>query len=382
METYIAKTIHGLENVLADELRELGAKEVKTLKRAVKFEATLEVLYRANLSLRTALRILHPIGVEKVENQKQLYDFVHSINWMRWFTKDQTFAVQATVFGAPEFNNSIFVALKAKDAIVDQFRNHKGSRPNVDKDNPDVRVDVHIFKDRCTVSIDSSGASLHKRGYRVERHRAPLNEVLAAGLIKLSGLDGTTTLVDPFCGSGTILAEAGLIAHNKAPNLNRKKFSFFHWKTFDQKLFDKVWFEAKFAIKKESDCMIIGSDISPMSIYSAKANLAAAGVDESVRLSVKSYEDRKAPSGGGMVICNPPYGERLARYDMEALYKGIGDKLKTDFTGYDAWILSSLEKFNRYIGLRPSDKIQLFNGSLECMFLKYELYKGTRSVEK
>ncbi len=382
MNEYIAKTFHGLETVLEKELIALGATNTKVLKRAVAFEGDQALLYKANLHLRTALRILHPLATEQVRNQNQLYAFANSINWLRWFTTEETFAVSANVFQAEEFNNSAFVALKVKDAIVDQFRKFKGSRPSIDKENPAIRIDVHLYKEKCTISIDSSGESLHRRGYRTPGHRAPLNEVLAAGMILLSGWDLDTPLIDPFCGSGTILVEAGLYAHNIAPNIHRKFFGFAYWKNFDAKLWDKIWLEAR-ANERDFDGVIIGSDISKKIISFAREHVTNAGVDECIRLSAKPFDDRTVPQGkGGTLITNPPYGERMNFVDVEELYGQIGDKLKSDYQGYTAWIISSLEKFNRYIGLRPSQKMVLFNGGLECRFLKYELYKGSKREVK
>lgn len=378
---YVAKTFHGLEGVLEEELKELGATHTKQLKRAVAFEGDLEFLYKANLHLRTALRILHPLGSEIVRNQKELYNFAKSINWLRWFSPEQTFSISANVFNAPAFNNSAFVALKVKDAVVDQFRDIKGKRPSVDKENPDVRIDVHIYKDKCTISIDSSGESLHRRGYRSSGHRAPLNEVLAAGMIMLAGWDKKETLIDPFCGTGTILVEAGLYACNIAPNIKRKVFGFFYWKNFDEKLWEGVWLDAR-GNERRSDVMLIGTDVSPKVIDYTRDHVTNAKLDDNVRLMVKKFEHMVPPTSGGMVITNPPYGERLDRVEVEELYGVIGDKLKQDYAGYTAWIISSVEKFNKYIGLRPSKKLVLFNGGLECKYLKYELYKGTREVEK
>ncbi|MCH2021615.1 MAG: class I SAM-dependent RNA methyltransferase [Saprospiraceae bacterium] len=374
---YLAKTFQGLEGVLEQELLDLGAKRIKKLSRAVSFEGDIELLYKSNLNLRTALRILHPIGVDTARNQKELYDLAHSINWLRWFNADQTFAINARVFKSEKFNNSTFVALKVKDAICDQFRRLRGSRPSVDKADPDILIDVHVYRDKCTISIDSSGASLHRRGYRDSGHRAPLNEVLAAGMVLLSGWDINTPLIDPFCGSGTILTEAAMYAHNVAPNIQRRSFGFCEWKNFDNKLWEKIWLQAKTA-ERDYTGKLIGSDISRKIIQFARQQVAHAGVDECIRLSAKPFSERSVPNGPGTVITNPPYGDRLSFFDIEKLYKSIGDKLKSDYSGYNAWIISSVEKFNRFIGLSPSKRIVLFNGGLECRFMKFEIYKGTR----
>ena len=378
---YLAKTFQGLEAVLEQELIQLGAKRTKKLSRAVSFEGDTALLYKANLNLRTALRILHPIAVDNARNQKQLYDLAHSVNWLRWFTVDQTFSVTARSFKNPEFNNSTFVALKVKDAICDQFRRLRGSRPSVDKVNPDIQIDVHIFRDKCTISVDSTGESLHRRGYRDSGHRAPLNEVLAAGMVLLSGWDINTPLIDPFCGSGTILTEAAMYAHNVAPNIQRESFGFCEWKNFDKELWEKTWEEAKDS-EREFDGRLIGSDISKKIIMHARQQVQEAGVDECIHLTAKSFEDRFVPEGPGTVITNPPYGDRMDFFDVEEMYKAFGDKLKTDYSGYNAWVISSIEKFNRFIGLSPSKKIQLFNGGLDCRFMKFEMYRGTKRKDK
>lgn len=375
---YIAKTLQGLESVLEKELKQLGALRTKKLSRAVAFEGDMKLLYSANLNLRTALKILQPLGTASVNNQQELYDFAYSINWLDWFSGSNTIAVTANVFQAPEFNNSAFVALKVKDAIVDQFRNVQGSRPSVDKENPDVTIDIHIFKNQCTISIDSSGESLHRRGYRDAGHRAPLNEVLAAGMVLISEWDMNTPFIDPFCGTGTIIIEAALLAHNIAPNIKRKRFGFEIWKNFDRKLWDKVWLEAR-GNERKFEGTIIGSDISKEVIDHAREHVANAGVDESIRLSAKPFDERTVPKGPGTLVTNPPYGERLTANDIEVLYKSMGDKFKSDYTGYNAWVISGVENFNRFIGLAPSKRIALVNGGIDCEFMKFEIYQGTKS---
>lgn len=382
METnYIAKTFQGLEGVLEQELIDLGATQTKKLSRAVAFEGDLALLYRANLQLRTALRIFVPLGTEIVKNQKGLYEFASAINWLRWFSPQETFAINARAIKAPNFNNDAFVALKVKDAIVDQFRRLKGSRPSVDKTAPDITIDVHLFKDRCTISIDSSGTSLHQRGYRQSGHRAPLNEVLAAGLVLLSGWDAKKPLIDPFCGTGTILIEAAMLAQGKAPNILRKQFGFETWKNYDKKLWEKIWLEAR-AQERSFDAPLIGSDISPKVIQHARQHVAKAGVDENIRLSSKHFNDRAVPKEAGVLISNPPYGERLDRTAVEELYKDFGDRLKNAYTGYEAWVISAVDNFHRFVGLRPSEKLRLFNGGLPCQYMKFELYKGSKREDK
>lgn len=377
MEQYIAKTFQGLEEVLAEELKNLGAQNIIKLKRAVSFDADQLTMYKANMALRTALHILHPIAVEKVNNADNLYSLVKSINWLRWFRKEQTYAVRAIVNNNDAFNTPLFAALKTKDAIADLFRQLTGERPNIDKDNPDVEIYVHISGQQCTISVDSSGPSLHRRGYRSGGHAAPLNEVLAAGMVLLSGWDKQSPLVDFMCGSGTILAEAALIAANKAPNLRRKVFGFHYWKNFSPELFLQARSELMEA-EIEWENRIYGSDIDGRAIREARQNIEAAGIDDIVRISQGDFREKEAAPSPGTVIINPPYGERLKPEDVEALYKEIGDALKQKYKGYNAWILSSNPDAVKRIGLRAAERLVLFNGALECRFLKYELYEGSK----
>jgi putative N6-adenine-specific DNA methylase len=380
MEQYIAKTFQGLEEVLAEELKNLGAEKIIKLKRAVSFEADLLTLYKANMSLRTALHILHPIAIEIVRNADSLYSVVKSINWQRWFKKEQTYAVRAIVSNNDAFNTPLFVALKTKDAIADHFRQLTGERPNIDKDNPDVEIHVHIFGQQCTISVDSSGPSLHRRGYRSGGHAAPLNEVLAAGMVLLSAWDKASPLVDFMCGSGTIITEAALIASNKAPNLRRKVFGFHSWKNYNAELYLQARTELMEA-EIEWDKWIYGSDIDGRAIKEARMNIEAAGVDDIVRISQADFKEKDSPGGDGTIIVNPPYGERLKPEDVENLYKEIGDTLKQKYKGYNSWILSSNPDAVKRVGLRPSQRLVLFNGALECRFLKYELYEGSRNKD-
>lgn len=378
MENYVAKTFLGLEGVLAEELNALGAQNIETINRAVSFDCDLPTLYKANMSLRSCVRILHPLGVERVRNQDQLYNFAKQINWLRWFTPEQTFAVYAVVNNAQAFNNNLFVALKVKDAIADQFRQIKGARPNIDKANPDVGIHVHIYGEQCTLSIDCSGGSLHRRGYRTGGHAAPLNEVLAAGMVLLSGWDKNSPFVDFMCGSGTLVTEAGLLASNKAPNVGREVFGFHHWKNFDQELFEQTRQELLDA-EIEWEHWIYGSDIEPRAISEARVNITNATVDDVVRLSIIDFKDRPVPAGEpGTIIINPPYGERLKSDELNLLYKRIGDTLKQNYAGYTAWILSSNSEATKCVGLKATKRLVLYNGALECRFLKYELYKGRK----
>jgi putative N6-adenine-specific DNA methylase len=379
--TYIAKTFAGLEDVLSEELKALGAENIQKLNRAVMFDADMALLYRANLALRTCLRIIQPLLVhEYIRSAQDLYDFARSVNWLRWFNESQTFAVHSVVDKAEQFNNSMLVSLKVKDAIADQFRQYKGERPSVDKEKPAIRIEVHLHRERCTLSIDSSGEALHKRGYREGGHVAPLNEILAAALVLKSGWDGTTTLLDPMCGSGTILTEAAMIAHHIAPNLKRDDFGFQNWKNYDAELYDKVWLEEKAKILPDIEAKIIGFDINKGAIIEARANVTNAGVDESVRLSVGDFFEKIPPKETGMMISNVPYGERVTVDDaILDFYKRMGDQFKQQYQGWTAWILSGNVEAIKNIGLKPTRKEQLFNGAIACSFAKYELYAGRKA---
>ncbi len=379
MNKYIAKTFAGLEQLLAQELHDIGASDIQILTRAVAFEADDALLYKANMCLRTALRIIHPILEEQVQTVEDLYKMAKSINWTRFFTEKQTIAVHSVVDRNPNFNNTMIASLKAKDAIVDQFRDLKGSRPSVDKDNPDIRIDVHIFKDRCTLSIDTSGDALHKRGYRQTNHQAPLNEITAAALVMWSDWDyNNQTFLDIMCGSGTILAEAALIATQAAPNLNRETFGFQRWKNYDAKLHEKMWVELRQKVNMDNIAKIIGCDIDKRAINDARQNIANAGIDELVRLSVAdAFQKDFSTETAGTLIFNPPYGQRLSLGDAQdetAFYKQIGDLLKQRFKGWSAWILGGNPEAMKRVGLKAARKQTVYNGSIECVFAKYELY--------
>jgi putative N6-adenine-specific DNA methylase len=376
-QTYIAKTFFGLEEVLAEELKAIGAENIEKINRAVSFEADELTLFKANMGLRTALRILHPLAVEKVRDQDDLYALAREINWMRWFTNDQTYAVRARVAKAPAFKTPLFVALKTKDAIADQFRHFTGARPNIDKENPDIEIHVHIFKERCTISIDSSGESLHRRGYRKGGHAAPLNEVLAAGMVALSGWDMQSPLVDFMCGSGTILTEAALAALNRGPNVDRKRFGFMNWKNFDRVNYSEARMQLM-AEERSFEHKIYGSDTNRRAIKEAIENARNAELTDYLDISNYDFRDYPVPEGEGTVIINPPYGERLRPEAIERLYKSIGDVLKQNYAGYTAWMISSNMDAVKKVGLRPSKRIVLYNGALECRFLKYEMYKGRK----
>ncbi len=372
--TMTAKTHFGLENVLAEELKNLGANNIKALNRAVSFTGNTELMYKANLHCRTALRILKPIYKFTARNENVLYDGIQSIDWNKLMSFKNTLAVDSAV-NSRFFNHSQYVALKTKDAIVDQFRDKFSIRPSVELDDPTIRINVHISEDECTVSLDSSGSSLHKRGYRLEKNEAPLNEALAAGLVLLSSWDKKSNFVDPMCGSGTILIEAALFAYNIAPGSIRKSFGFQKWRDFQPELWDKLCQEATDQITP-FEHKLVGSDISSESIGYAKNNARLAKLEGKVTLLRKSFEEQTPPEGGGVLIMNPPYGERLKEEDIDGFYKMIGDRFKAAYAGYDAWLISSNKDALKKLGLHPYKKITLHNGPLECKFQKFPMYAG------
>lgn len=377
-QPFIAKTISGLEEVLAAELTGLGASNVQLLKRAVGFDGDKRMLYKANYCLRTAQRILMPIFSFQLADDEDLYNQVNSYPWENYLSLQKTLAVDAVVTDS-ELTHSHFVALRTKDGIVDRFRTlNNGRRPSVDVDNPNVRINIHINGSVCDVSLDSSGASLHKRGYRVSNAEAPMSEVLAAGLIQLSGWKRDGHFIDPMCGSGTLLIEAAMFANNFPAGMYRKEFGFMHWPDFDQELWDEVTGEA-LDQQTEFEYQIIGSDISPKNLGSARANLKAARLHKDVRIHVSPFAALQPPKGKtGIIIINPPYGERIRLNDIIGLYKSIGNTLKQEFAGYQAWVISSDQKALSFIGLRPTGKHTVFNGQLECRFVHYDLYKGSK----
>ena len=374
---FMAKTVSGLEEILAEELREIGANDVEPIIRGVKFRAGTDLLYKANYLCRTALRILKPIGVFEVKNQDELYAKVLKIDWTKVFNLNQTFIIHATVFHT-ELTNSHYVALKTKDAIVDQFREKTGKRPWVGKEKSDIYIDVHISHDVCTISLDSSGESLHKRGYRIAADKAPINEVLAAGMIKLTGWKGEKDFYDPMCGSGTIPIEAAMQLMHIPAGYYRQDFAFMKWSDFDADLWKKVKEEAD-AKMDESECRIFASDRSEKAIGFARLNLKNAGLHKDIEVKAKYFDSIQPEEKKGILVFNPPYGKRLEeRGDIIELYKKIGDTLKQNFSGFEAWIISSNFEAAKFIGLRPSARISLFNGPIETKFLKFELYEGTK----
>lgn len=374
-EVYIAKTLEGLEGILAEELKTLGAQEISVGRRMVEFSGQKETLYRANYWLRTALRILKPINSFSAKNEEQLYAGIMAINWEKYLTLHHTFSVDTVVY-SKYFNHSHYVALKVKDAIVDQFRDKKGRRPSVNVQDPDIKINIYINIDKCKVSLDSSGYSLHKRGYRVDQYKAPLNEVLAAGLIMLSGWNKKMNLLDPMCGSGTIPVEASMISRNIPPGYYRKEYSFMNWPDYEPELYKSI---QENSISNYTNAPeIIGKDISYRAITAARKNVSKADLKSVISLEVGAFESSVAPWSSGLILMNPPYDERIKIAEVHKLYERIGDNLKRAYEGYTAWIFSSNFNGLKKIGLRPSEKLTLYNGPLRCKFLKFEIYKGSK----
>lgn len=373
----VATTQQFLEPVLVNELKQIGAIDITKHNRAVSFSGDLGVLYKANLCTRTALKILVPYVKFKARNERDLYEELNRLPWEDFLDVDGTLAVH-TSLSTDFFNHSQYVSQKTKDAIVDRFRDKFGRRPSVDVIKPHLSITVHIVRDEVSISFDSSAESLHRRGYRTEQTLAPINEVTAAGMVMLTEWDGKGAFVDPMCGSGTILIEAALYARNIAPGLFKQHFGFMYWRNFNKQLWQSVVDEAKAAIK-ETDTIFMGSDKTFKAIDIARANVTRAGLDEYIKLSNKRFDEVKPPQDvDGLVIMNPPYGERLPIEEIGDFYKQIGDKLKTDFTGYTAWIISSNQPALKKVGLAASQRLTLFNGPLECKYYKFELYKGSR----
>lgn len=373
----LAKTFKGLEEVLAQELIELGANDVQLERRAVSFRGDKALLYRANLCLRTAIRILVPIASFKAKDTDALYDQVKALNWSQYMTADQTFAIDATVY-SESFRNSRFVTYRVKDAIADYWIDKAHKRPSVSTQIPDILLNVHVANEQVTISLDSSGESLHKRGYRVATTEAPISEVLAAGMLLLAGWKGQSDFYDPMCGSGTLLIEAALIARNIAPGVFRSSFAFEKWSDFDADLWNDIYNDDS----NERDFIhhIYGSDASFYAIQQAAKNVKSAGVAKDIELKqIRMEEIKEVHAEGTLVMLNPPYGERLkSNKEMEDLYSAIGTTLKHQFTGSTAWIISSNVEAMKCIGLKPSKKYHLLNGELDCQFNKYELFQGKR----
>lgn len=374
--SYLAKSPAGLEEVLAEEIEQLGASNIEILKRAVSFEGDQKLLYEANYLCRTALRILLPIKQFTFNNEDEFYDRIRDMKWEQYMDKDQTLAIDSTVTDSI-FTHSHFVSQRAKDAIADRFRERTGVRPSVDLDNPDFRINIHIYRETVNVSFDSSGASLHKRGYHTMNAEAPLSEVLAAGMIKLTGWNGESNFIDWMCGSGTLLIEAAMIAMNIPAGQFRNEYGFMKWKDFSSELWKQVQEEARDQ-QREVQIEILGSDISSKNIKAAEVNIRNASMHKDIRLKVADFRDIKPPAGNGILVSNPPYGERIRIDELDELYKEMGNALKRNFEGYKAWLISSDQRALKLIGLRPMAKKVLWNGQLECRFAGFDLYHGSK----
>ncbi|WP_442902255.1 THUMP domain-containing class I SAM-dependent RNA methyltransferase [Flavobacterium sp. C4GT6] len=375
----IAKTFFGFEEILANELRALGAQDVEQGVRMVSFKGDKGFMYKANIALRTALKILKPVKKFKAYNDKSLYNGIQSVDWSEYINVNDTFVVDVTL-SSDHFNHSQFVALKSKDAIVDQFRDKFGKRPDIDKNYPDLRINVHIHDDQCSVALDTSGASLHHRGYRTATNIAPINEVLAAGMLLLSGWKGESDFLDPMCGSGTILAEAAMIACNIPANINRKEFAFEKWHDWDNDLFDTI-VESLLKKTREFHYTIKGYDKAPSAVMKAKDNIRNANLDEYVAISQENFfETQKQSKGPLHMVFNPPYGERLD-INLERFYRELGDTLKQAYPNTNAWFITANLEALKFVGLKPSRKIKLFNGKLEARLVKYEMYEGSKRTK-
>lgn len=375
----VAKTFFGFEEILARELQILGAHDVRQGTRVVSFKGDKGFMYKANLALRTALKILKPIHEFRATNDDALYRGIQGVEWTKYLTSHQTFVIDATIH-SDHFKHSHFVAQKAKDAIVDQFRQMTGQRPSIDKDFPDLRINVHIDREQVTVSLDSSGASLHHRGYRTATNIAPINEVLAAGMLLLSGWSGQSDFLDPMCGSGTILAEAAMIACNIPANINRKEFAFEKWNDWDNDLFDTI-VESLLNKVREFHYSIVGYDKAPSAVMKAKDNIKNANLDDYVKIYERNFFDTEKSTRDPLhMVFNPPYGERLD-IQLERFYRDLGDTLKQKYPGTEAWFITANVDALKYVGLKPSRKIKLFNGSLETRFVKFEMYEGSKRAK-
>ena len=372
----VAKTSFGLEQVLTEEIKAIGGQNITLGNRAVYYEGDLKIIYKSNYFLRTALRVLKEIEFFHFKNVDQFYLKCKNIDWRQHFNVDQSFVIHSTVGNSRDFSNSMFASLKAKDAIADYFRDKLGKRPNVDTETPEIVIDLHIHGDSCTISLDSSGESLHKRGYRINQGEAPLNEVLAAGMIKLTGWQGDSDFLDPMCGSGTLPIEAAMIAYNIPAGKFRKNYSFENWHDYDQLLFDDI---KKSMVRKDFNYNIFASDISGSNLLNAQTNARRALVFNKIKFQISDFKDLKIDLNNGIIIINPPYGERLKEKDINDLYAMMGERLKHQFAGNSAWILSSSMESFKYVGLKPDVRLDLFNGSLKCKFNNYKLFSGKRN---
>ena len=372
----IAKTFKGLEEILANELVVLGANNVQIQRRAVSFTGDKRLLYKANFHLRTASRILVPIFTFTAKHADEVYDKLKKFEWEKYMGVDTTFAIDATVF-SEDFRHSKFVAYRVKDAIADFFTEKYGKRPSVRLENPQLMFNIHVSHHTCTLSLDSSGESLHKRGYKKANTEAPINEALAAGMLLMTGWNGETDFIDPMCGSGTLLIEAALIALNIPPGIFREEFAFEKWKDFDEELFNEIYNDD--SSERPFSHRILGSDMSPRAVKIADENVKSAGLSKYISIKVQPVQQMEEPINPCLMVTNPPYGERINPADLYSTYASLGSVLKHKFAGNTAWVISSDERLLFKIGLKPSQKIPLLNGALECLFCKYEIFAGKRN---
>lgn len=375
--TMIAKTLSGLEGVLADELRSLGATAVTEINRAVQFEGDQALLYKANLHSRLAGRVLMPIHAFTARDRDHLYRGVGKVDWLQYLDPDMTIAVDVVLANSP-FDNSMYVAQRTKDAIVDQLRTKSGRRPDVDSKNPDLRINIHIVGDKASLALDSSGDPLNQRGYRLASGEAPINEVLAAGIIALSGWDASVPLVDPMCGSGTFAIEAAMLARNIAPGLIRRRFGFMRWKNYSPELLERLKMQAREQERPAVGVEIVAADIDKIQAAQTKQNAAKARVGSDLTIRRSPFKDLVPPDGPGVLITNPPYDERIRTVNITGLYKEIGDTLKQRYRDYTAYIFTANAQAAKSIGLRTARRVTLYNGPLEGRLLKFELYSGSR----
>jgi putative N6-adenine-specific DNA methylase len=374
-----ATTMEGLEEVLSFELKYLGANDIVIKKRAVEFVGDKDLIYKANLRLRTALKVLKPILAFTANDETELYNHAKSYQWDEVFDTKKTFAITSSTHSTI-FRHSQYVSLKVKDAIADFFREKYGERPNVDTVAPDIKINIHINEEKCELSLDSSGEILNHRGYREKANLAPINECLAAGMILLSGWNRNCDFVDPMCGSGTIAIEAALIARNIAPGLLREKFGFMNWMDFDKDLYETIY-DATIDKIEDFNYKIIASDISKKTLDIAMNNAAIAKVDDTIEFSLADFTTDPRNIENAVVMFNPPYGDRLKTENIEEFYKSIGDSLKKNWNGNVAWLLTANLEALKVVGLSTSRKIKLFNGPLECRLVKYMLYKGSKKAK-
>lgn len=378
MKKHIAKCLFGFEELLKEEVILAGGKEAKPINRGVSFLGDNETMYRINYTSRIAISILQELTTFPAEDEHDFYKQIYKYEWENLIDKDGFLFVEATT-NHDTMNHSHYLSQLTKDAVVDRFRDKTGGRPSVDSNNPDIRISIHLTRDTCTVSLNSSGQALFKRGYRAAGGEAPLNEVLAASLLKLTGWDGTTNLYDPMCGSGTFLTEGAFIALNIPPGYIRDSYGFQRWKGYDKALYESVKQEADSKIKTELDIDIIGGDISASALSLSRRNCRDAGVDQFVKvIRGDFFKNRAVQNFSGTIIANPPYGERIGGVDHEMIYSRIGSTLKHHYTNTSAWILTGSMEGLKFIGLKSSKKIKVFNGSIECYFVRFDLYEGSK----